>query len=407
MNRRPVWPLITVAGALVVGLAAPQALAKPGGLTVDHPVALPGGGGTTEPSISIDRRGAIYVSAPSGLVGGTTGVTTGHPGTGNSPAWKSTDGGRTFTRLTIASVASQPSRFGGGDTDIIVDSRGYVYATDLWLGDDSMSVSTDGGATWTGSPVSHRPADDRNWLAYSVKDQALYQVYDGLDGLWISRADLGESGDTTAALVMRNNYPVVTRPGYISPPGRLAIDQATGRLYVCFDNNDGLLDCATSTDKGATWKVTAMPGTTGVQVLPDVAVDAAGTLYVTWSQKHDVRVAASYDHGATWQTRDVATDGQFPTLAVLGTGRIGVAWMQKGDAGFSVQYAEYSKFRTSGRSVRTTIDPHVFAGSTLSRELGDFFRMAKAPTGDLFITYTSAVPTPSTKVTRLRAHPAS
>lgn len=388
---------MTVAGALVVGLTTPHALAKPGGLIVDRPVSLPGGGGTTEPSISIDRRGAIYVSAPSGLGGGS-----------NSPAWKSTDNGRTFSRLYPPSVASQSTPLGGGDTDVLVDPRGYVYVTDLWLGDDSISVSTDGGATWTGSPVSHRPADDRNWLAYAAKDNALYQVYDGLDGVWISRADLGTDGDTTQALVMRNNYPVFTRPGYISPPGRLAVDQATGRLYTCFDNNDGALDCATSTDKGATWTTRSVPATKGVGggLMPDVAVDAAGTVYVAWRQKKDVRVAASYDHGATWQTREVATDGQFPTLAVLGTGRVAVAWMQKGDAGFSVQYAEYSKFRASGRSARATIDPLVFAGPTLSRELGDFFRMAKAPSGDLFITYTSAFPTPSTKVTRLRAHPA-
>lgn len=397
MNRRPLWPLITLAGALVVGLATPHALAQPGGLTVDRPVLLPGGANTTEPSISIDRKGAIYVSAPSGL-----------PGASNSPAWKSTDNGRTFSRLNITSVASQSSPFGGGDTDVLVDPRGYIYVTDLWLGDDSISVSTDGGATWTGSPVSHRPADDRNWLAYSTKDNALYQVYDGLDGIWISRADLGTDGDTTQALVMRNNFPVFSRPGYIGPPGRLAVDQSTGRLYVCFDNNDGQLDCATSTDKGATWTTRAVPNTKGVGggLLPDVAVDAAGTVYVAWRQKKDIMLAASYDHGATWQTRQVATDGQFPTLAVLGTGRVAVAWMQQETEGFSVRYAEYAKFRTSGRSTRAVIDPQVFAKTTLARELGDFFRMAVAPNKDIFLTYSAGVPTRSTKVTRLRAHTA-
>jgi hypothetical protein len=400
--RPRTWPLACLVGALLAAVAAPATATAGGGLVVDRPVRLPGGESTTEPSITIDRKGAIYVSAPNGITGGAG---SGHPSTSNSPAWRSTDGGRSFQPMAIATVASQPSRFGGGDTDIVVDPRGYIYATDLWLGDDSISISTDGGRTWTGSPVSHRPADDRNWLAYSDRDQALYQVYDGLDGIWISRADLGTDGDTSQALVMRNNFPVVTRPGYVSPPGRLAVDQRTGRLFVCFDHNDGQLDCATSADKGATWSVRPVPNTRGVGVgiMPDVVVDAAGTVYVAWRQKHDVLVAASTDHGATWRTRQIATEGQFTTLAVLGDGHVGVAWMQQEAAGFSVRYAEYPQFLSSDRSRRAVVDPHVFGGRTLARELGDFFRMAVAPNKDVFVTYSATLPVRSTNVVRVRA----
>jgi hypothetical protein len=397
MRRHPAWVLLPLLALLAGGTGA-HAFASGATIVVDRAVALPGGDLTSEPSITIDRRGVIYVSAPSGLAGGRDVP----PDTGNSPAWKSTDNGRTFTRLHIATLANQPSRFGGGDTDVIVDSRGYVYVTDLWLGDDSMSVSTDAGATWTGTPVSHRPGDDRNWLAFSKKDQALYQIYDGLDGPWISRADLGADGDTTQALVMRNNYPIYTRPGYVSPPGRLAVDQATGQLYACFDNNDGMVDCATSTDKGATWTLRAVPGSTGGAILPDVAVDAAGTVFLGWKKHNDVLLSASYDHGLTWKTRLVAADGQFPTLAVLGTDRIGIAWMQREESGTSVRYAEYAAFKRSGRSARALIDKHVMT-APLGRELGDFFRMAPAPSGDLFVTYSSASP-PATNVVRIRKH---
>jgi hypothetical protein len=70
-----------------------------------------------------------------------------------------------------------------------------------------------------------------------------------------------------------------------------------------------------------------------------------------------------------------------------------------------VQYAEYPAFKRSGRSARTVIDPRVFTPK-LRRELGDFFRMASAPNGDLFVTYSSASPS-ATNVVRIRKHPAA
>lgn len=400
-------------GAVVAAAAAVYAVttagnASAGSVRWTAPVLLPGGGAATEPSITVDRNGRVYVSGPNGLGSAPLVAVGDGPDAMNSPAWRSDDNGRTWKRLYPTSAGPAATPFGGGDTDVIVDRRGYVYFTDLWLGNDSIAVSTDHGATWTGSPMSHRPADDRNWLAYSEKDEALYQVYDGLDGIWISRADLGRDGDVNQALVMVNNFTVVRRPGYVSPPGRLAVDQRTGALYVCFDHNDGNLNCATSTDKGATWKLHQVPDAEHPATLPDVAVDSAGNVFVAWIQKGTLYVSESRDHGESWKTRQVAEGAVLaPAIVALGPDRVGVAWMQNDDGSFSVRYAEYGAFSKRGGALRLTIDRSIRTGGSLTRDnVGDFFRLALAPSGDLFVTYAATRPTQSTKVARLPRHAA-
>lgn len=143
---------------------------------------LPEATGGTEPSIAIDSRGRIYVSPIFGL---------GNLGVVGTPVWRSTDGGRSFTKHSTAHAGPAGTPLAGGDSALITDKRDYVYATDLWLGNDSIAVSTDHAQSWTGSPMSHRVVGDRNWFAYAKNDDALYQLWNGVDGLYVDRADLG------------------------------------------------------------------------------------------------------------------------------------------------------------------------------------------------------------------------
>jgi hypothetical protein len=89
------------------------------------------------------------------------------------------------------------------------------------------------------------------------------------------------------------------------------------------------LRSATAPAPRAGWGPEALAGWRSCAAGPLLlAVDAAGTVFLGWKKHNDVLLSASYDRGVHWQTRRVATNGQFPTLAVLGTDRIGIAWMQ-------------------------------------------------------------------------------
>src|SRR5438552_12796307 len=148
------------------------------------PLQLPGSFGFGEPSIAIGS-GRIVITAPNGLL---TTATADQP----SPIWASTNGGTSFDGpIFPADAGVVDQALGGGDTDVLMDASGNIFQTDLWLGDTTMRVSTDGGQTWLSNVAGHSsPGDDRPWLAYSRKDQSLYVAYDGFDAVHVARSTL-------------------------------------------------------------------------------------------------------------------------------------------------------------------------------------------------------------------------
>jgi hypothetical protein len=389
---------------------------------VDVPSSL----GATEPSLTVDAQGRIYVSAIYGLPGNVTA-----PGT---PVWRSTDGGRTFTRHSTASAGPAATALSGGDSAVIVDKRDYVYATDLWIGDDSIAVSTDHGDSWLGSPVSHRMVGDRNWLAYATKDDALYQIWNGVDGLYVARADLGGVAGHLAALTFANTYRVagetVGVPGSYyransAWPGGIAVDQREGAVYATWSDQDGLA-VARSQDKGATWTIGHVPGTKVTGQFTDTAwdyapvgVDARGNVFVAWSQidaaspsRIDTYLAVSRDGARTWRKMRVKTrtTSVFPALVVLGVDRVAVSWIDSAnsgnpnaaadfaDASWRLAYAEVSGLGAGRqRAVEATVEPHVHDGTVYvgpqggDRSMGDFFSIAASRAGQVVVAYTRTV----------------
>jgi hypothetical protein len=398
VNARIVMAAVSAAGLVGWSLQA-SAASEP----KFHIAVVPGGDVVSEPSITVDHGNPqrVYVSGPSGLVGGSGGLTTGHPGANNSPAWVSKNGGRTFQSIQPTSVGPFATRFGGGDTDIITDKANNVYATDLWLGDDSLSYSTDHGATWTGSPVSHRPADDRNWMAYSSKDDALYQVYDGFDGAWISRAD-GVSTNPAAALVATNHYPVFNwdtgaSKGF-NPPGRLTVDQRTGELYVVFAEGSVQLDVAHSTDKGQTWSHVTLPGSSSAFFLAQPAVDPAGNVAVAWAAHGKSFFSISGDGGRSFHTSQLTTSGQstFTVIAALGRDHWAESWVEKTDlTKWRARYADIRHALSGRPSIKeATVDSLVFdksANPESDRSMGDFISNTVTSDGAYLLTYTAYV----------------
>src|SRR5437763_7665083 len=338
------------------------------------PLKLQGSDGFGEPSI-VSGSGRLVVTAPNGLL--TTAIAD-QP----SPVWISTDGGSSFQGPIYpqdAGVAGEP--LGGGDTDVIQDPAGDIFQTDLWLGDTTTRVSTDGGQTWLSDVFSHTsPGDDRPWLAYSGHDQSLYMVYDGIDAVHVARSTLAAGPQGGIAFVqdvpavpecliggqylLHNNKPQIklANPCYsgtplnvrqcVCPPGGIAVDQNTGSVYITYSRQNGAagggVGVARSDDQGLSWNAYSIPstGSTGSAFdtewnFQPVKVDSLGNVYVTWGEVTKngsvaIRFAVSKDRGQTWSkpvTVSKTASNVFPTIDLVGPGSVDIAYYGTNSSG--------------------------------------------------------------------------
>lgn len=280
-----------------------------------------------------------------------------------SPVWKSTDNGATWSNPIFPSAPENATT--GGDTELAVDKRGTVYEGELWLGDDSIYISPDGGQTWKWSPASHNVLSDREWFAYAPGEDALYGWYDGFAGLMVVKAPLGTpAGSSTASFFpverlavpecaagLATNCPnlpansVAGTPivdGTVSP-GRPSVSPVDGTLYFPFPYQVAGkgIGIASTSDGGATFGYSYVTGA-GRGTLGDTgndfpvsAVDAAGTLYVAWVENKgdgfNVYLSSSSDKGQTWTTpfelsKGISQTAVFPNLVAGAAGQVAVSW---------------------------------------------------------------------------------
>lgn len=428
--------LLLVATALVVtAVATPAASATTKSqLHFRKPVALVDGRARTEPSLVVDPAGRIYVSAIFGAPGRIGGNPTDPAQAPGTPVWRSTDGGRTYSEHATCSAGPFTSNLSGADSALVLDKRNYLYGTDLWIGEDSGWFSTNYGTSCLGTPGSHRPIDDRNWLAYSAKDDAIYQVFDGVDGLWVARADLNTPAGPDTSLFDAVNVQIAPEDAAgrgndtpyvrdnVAPPGGLAVDQRSGAVYATWPDQHGVA-VAKSADKGLSWSLTHIPGTSVTGHTSDdqwnftpVATDARGTVYVAWCQV--VGTAASprginlwlgwsTNGGASWQKTRIAarTTAVLPALAVSAPGQVAVGWVDSGARGdpngprfegqrWRLQLAVVQHLLAGKRRVLSgTIDPDVHENTLFvgpqggDRGMGDFFSIAATRAGGLVVAY--------------------
>jgi hypothetical protein len=322
------------------------------------PIALPfpvgvNQGNIGEPSVDVDpSNGNIYVTSPTGIPCGAV----------NAECivfWRSTDGGATF-------VQPAPNAFlhplGGGDSDVIHDGLGHVFAADLRsLVDTGVWRSVDQGNTWTGTDMG--PCSDREWIAwggpnaltgpltiYETQNSgvcapgALFQFWrsvdDGLTFLPVSVVganDLAALGYTADATVQ----------GGVE--AKLSVDLVSGAIYVAWatqaiqdatNATTRILVVSRSTDAGATWQshlAYAGPLGTSIQNLfPILAVDHGGNAYAAFStqlpgQNMGVYLTNSTDRGTTWSAaqRVNPTDQSavFPAITAGDNGRVDLIWI--------------------------------------------------------------------------------
>lgn len=379
--------LLAIGGPAGIGLAAtslpPPAKAFTGGTPLPP---APGLGlfrnQDGEPGMAVDGGGTFWVGSdiapyaandpraqPTGLLSG-------------EDIWKSTNGGKTYTWVAdpFATAGSSSSGLAGEDSDIaaatVKNSAGYynVYAVSLWIGSTSLAFSEDGGKTWTVDPLAGIPAEDRPWVAASgpCTVEVAYHQLPSFSPM-INTYDLcnvAKSGvsETLNPVSNQQIFLAGTAPGLSNAFGKIEVDNsptspAQGNIYVPMMNCDltqpsdyvanelassgcpgkAQVTIAVSTDHGLTFNdyQVAISDNNEIPVWPDtVATDAAGNVYLAWSDNHNVYLNVSHDGGKTWTPSKrvnaaPSLAGVYPTVAAGPTGRVDVSWYGTNVAGDS------------------------------------------------------------------------
>ena len=272
--------------------------------------------GSSEPAVTIDANGNVVFSALSWILFQTN-------------IWKAPFG--TTPVFQGAPDASIDKGIGGEDADIDLGSTGTLHITTLMffpgpnflgrqLGVSSITCpnddTSDNFAHCTAQILDHTQAD-RPWV-----------TSDG-NVVYISYHD---SGSSTGIKVWRSmddgitwtkvGDPIVGQGGFTSistfdnDQGKIMADPSTHSVFAIYAAGQGGLQKAKnaffnnivvsrSTDMGLSWTpriVFHAPVNTALNnVFPALAIDPVnGNLYASWSDAHDVSMASSTDHGATW-----------------------------------------------------------------------------------------------------------
>lgn len=343
-----------VAASLLVGCVAPPAAPPQAASRViafGTPVVVDAERMGGEPTMAIGPDGTILICSPHGTANGTK-------------LWRSQDGGASFhfVGLDLAGrspsgriIRAGPGDLGGNDCHLSATPEGRWYLADLWVGSASVSRSTDGGTTWSGTPFSHlTPPVDRPWVLASganevfVASQQPTLAAEGfgaeappVGGIWVARSTDGGATFPTQSLVTDNG----ARLGFQSN-----LAEGPGGLYIAYPMKVGegrlAIVVARSEDRGASWseRVAAeqafFPGQcfSPLSIFPTMAADATGGVYVAWSLQNpltnrtDLFVAASADGGDRWNAPIMIADREgtrlFPWIAARGPGQLGLAWYE-------------------------------------------------------------------------------
>src|SRR5207249_4059977 len=300
-------------GAATVRAARPSGL--PSHVAISDVARAQQGGAELAPTPqeprTADNTGTFYVSSELGLSAGTL-------------AWKSTDGGLHYTALESPNQLSQAAGGvgpGGGDTDLSTapdaNTSGIhnVYVASLTLANVTVSTSQDGGKTWSKNVLSATiPGDDREWIAADQASKVCISYHD----IVTFNIDVNCSFDAGATFTQLGSAIDVAHAFLIDDNeiGNLAIDPRNHVIYQVFSGIANTIEAllpssfhavwiAVSRDGGQTFTdqpVYVNPNTSvsyGHQFV-NVSVDRAGTVYVVYTDNHNLFYSFSTDGGGTW-----------------------------------------------------------------------------------------------------------
>src|SRR5258707_10950409 len=289
--------------------------------------------GAAEPMIRADATGTFYVSSELGVGSGTL-------------AWRSTDGGLHYTALESPNQLSQALGGvgpGGGDTDLgtapEANASGVhnLYVASLSLANVTVSTSQDGGATWSKNVTSATiPGDDREWIAADQATKVCISYHD----IVTFNIDVNCSFDAAAHFTQVGSAIDVAHAFLIDDNeiGNLAIDPRNHVVYQVFSGIANAAEAAVPSSFHAVWIAVSRDGgqtftDNAVYINPNMAVsyghqfvnvsvDRAGTVYVVYTDDHNLFYSFSTDGGQTF-TRPIQVNQAPPAPAVMPWGGAG------------------------------------------------------------------------------------
>jgi hypothetical protein len=265
--------------------------------------------------------------------------------------WTSADDGHSWQRVDwngTGFFTGPDHNLGFSDPDLTEDGAGNIYVAGIDLANDALVSSPDGGVTWpTGTVQCHE--GDRPWLAGGRgKEVFLADNSEQYGHIVVRSTDGGATCSSAFATGVVGNW-----TGY----GKLVYDAKTDTLYEAAVNGNqlGMIALRNATakfDSGSPGSFTAYPavGHTSSNTFwkAQIAQDAAGTLYLTWStddrkpgtsggcsgaatpSANSVLLTHSTDGGKTWSKPMVVahpgTTVNWPWIVAGAPGRVAVAW---------------------------------------------------------------------------------
>ena len=308
---------------------------------------------------------------------------------------------------------------GGGDIDLAVPFSLPLGQTEptlafcsLIAANVSTGNSSDRGASFQKNPVGNGTGgiivDDRQWEEF-LGSTTVYLWYRTLAPA-VTQIQRSDDGGLTFG-------PAVTA-GTTSQVGPIDVHQATGVVYagtssgtvaVGIPAGPGLPPTSYTVNQAAT----DSNGVAHLFFVTKVADDGTpnGTVYVCYSNDHDILLKHSTDMGATWsdpvRVNNVGTNSNvFPWMETGPTpGSVGIVWYgapndNDDTAEWKVYYAQSfdaSSLNPTFRNVEVTEPEHVIHASNISeggltgannRNLIDYFQVSFDPQGAAVIAYT-------------------
>ncbi|HVF50942.1 MAG TPA: Calx-beta domain-containing protein [Pyrinomonadaceae bacterium] len=312
---------------------------------------------------------------------------------------------------------------GGGDVDLAVgfpnpgtstnNNPPTLSSSSLIAANISTQRSTDKGQTFVqnnlGNATGGIPADDRQWQEFHGKD-VVYLLYRTLAPA-VTQIQRSIDGGLT--------FGPAQTAGAIGQVGYIDVHQATGTVYI--SGNTGQVCHSTVTIPGTgeaavyqcTVAATDPNGVAHIFFPVKVADDGTpnGTVYVAYSNDHDIFLVHSTDRGVTWSQPVRVSNGPETKTSVFAwmetgptPGSVGIVWYgtpeatNNDNANWKVFYAQSFNATAATPTFRqVTASDHFIHGSNISeggltgtanRNLIDYFQVSFDPTGAAVIGYT-------------------
>jgi hypothetical protein len=210
---------------------------------------------------------------------------------------RSGDGGATWTNGFLPGITTNAGGIYGqvSDASVAFDARHNVWLiSSLGINGSAVNVltsrSTDGGLTWSNPVTTATGSLDKNWIV--CDNTATSPFY----GNCYTEYDISGSGDAIRMKTSTNGgttWGAALAPGGSNTGlGGQPVVLPNGTVLVPYLSLSDTIRSFRSVDGGASWRATVLvssishhtvAGGLREETLPSAEVDAAGTVYVTWS----------------------------------------------------------------------------------------------------------------------------